>query len=231
MDAVHARLEGVTASFRHPLLISGTQASLPLPGYASLLGMLSACVGRVLQPNDVRVGFEYRFDSMDTDLQTTQRWTLSKGRLQPHRKGPGLLRRQFHIRPRLDLYATGPNLSELHVGLRCPVEAPRLGRSEDLAFVVFVRDVQLVPAQAGTLGPTLVRVGATTAAGLPLTLAEWFVPGRLGRARRPGAVGRFVGLPPQGDLRFAVHGTDLFHPSDAGSADEVVYLHNWGALA
>lgn len=226
LQVLHVRIEGMTASFRHPLVISGTQAVLPVPAYSSLLGMLSACAGRAVTPMETRIGFEYRFSGKDFDFQTTQRWKLDKGRLQQHPKGPGVMRRQFHTRPRLDIYLTA---TDLRVALDAPCAAPCLGRSEDIAWISRVEETKLTPVSVGRVGPTLIAEGATNAMGLPLTLAEWFQVGPFGRPRQPGSVARFVALPPTylSEERFEISGNHLFHPSDAHHHDDVVYLHQW----
>lgn len=229
LQGVHVRLEGLTASFRHPLLISGTQASLPVPAYTNVLGMISACAGRSVSPQEVRVGFEYRHCGQAFDLQTTRRWTLKGGQLRQHRKGPGLLRRQFHVRPRLDLYVVP---GEMRTVFDSPVATPRFGRSEDVAWIVFARPISLIPVQRGAIGATLVARGTVFTQGLPLTLAEWFENERFGRPRRIGAMGRFLSLPPTAEgLRFDVQGRELFHPSDAEASDDVIYLHAWSRAA
>ncbi len=225
LDGVHVRIEGLTASFRHPLLISGTQASLPVPAYTNILGMVSACAGRAVSPREVRVGFEYRHRGQALDVQRTRRWTLDQGRLREHRKGPGLLHRQFHIEPRLDLYVVPAGMREI---FEAPVATPRFGRSEDVAWIVFVRSVSLVAVRRGAIGATLIARDAVQAPGLPLTLAEWFEAGPFGLPRRAGAVRRFVSLPPTPDgLRFDVEGRELFHASDAEGSEDAVYLHTW----
>lgn len=228
--ALHVRLEAMTASFRHPLVISGTQAVLPVPAYSSLLGMLSACAGRHVSAAETRIGYEYRFGGSDFDFQTTRRWKLDGGRLREHPKGTGVMRRQFHVRPQLDLYVTATGLRS---AFESPRAAPCLGRSEDLAWIAFVRPITLTPADRGLLGPTLVGTRSIDAPGLPLTLAEWFPAGPFGRPRAPGSVASFVALPAvpyMPRLRFEVTGNDLFRPSDSQDQQEVVYLHNWTVL-
>src|SRR5688572_608995 len=78
VSALHVRLEGITASFRHPLVISGTQISTPMPAYSNLLGMMSACAGRVVRPAETRVGFEFHCRSHDLELERTVRWQMDK---------------------------------------------------------------------------------------------------------------------------------------------------------
>jgi len=83
IPALHIQLEGLTASFRHPLTISGTQISTPMPAYSNILGMISACAGRVVKPSETRVGFEFHCQSHDLELERTVRWVVKKGRLKP----------------------------------------------------------------------------------------------------------------------------------------------------
>jgi CRISPR-associated Cas5-like protein len=227
MDALHVRLAGYTASFRHPLILSGTQAILPVPAISSLMGMISACTGRWVSPAETRLAFEYSFCGQGADLQTTHRWELKGGRLKPNHKGlRGIARRQFQIEPVLDLYVSN---TELRPFFENPVAIPRFGRSEDLAWLTFVRPVTLEPRARGHIGATLLRADHGVH-GLPLTLVEWFHAPRMGCLRQAGAMGRFVALPPSGNTRFEVETASLYHPSDADNDQAVVYLHEWSAM-
>jgi len=66
--ALHVKMEGFTAFFKHPLTITGTQISLPCPPYSTLLGMLSAIAGRVVLPSETRIGFEFHCSSRDIEI-------------------------------------------------------------------------------------------------------------------------------------------------------------------
>src|SRR5206468_11173495 len=117
------RLEGFSASFRYPLIISGTQLSTPVPSYSNLLGMMSACAGMALRPEDTgRIGFEFRCKSHDLEIERKDRWEVAGNRLQPVSKKtvPRVLRRvtasmfeempqgvgwrQVYWEPQLDLF-------------------------------------------------------------------------------------------------------------------------------
>ena len=106
ISALHVRFEGLTSSFRYPLTISGVQASAPVPPYSTILGMLSACAGKIITPKDTRIGFEFRAQSFDTELERTVRWKVDKGNLKIHDKGQGISLRQFYWRPVMDIYLT-----------------------------------------------------------------------------------------------------------------------------
>src|SRR5271157_699094 len=112
MRGLHVRFEGLTASYPYPFLRSGTALTMPLPPYSSIFGMMSACAGRDIHPDGkLKIGFEFVSDSRDTiDLEKTDRLkTDPKGRLR-HNPEQGIVKRQFHVNPRLDLYITDINL-------------------------------------------------------------------------------------------------------------------------
>lgn len=226
INALHVRLEGITASFRHPLVISGTQISTPMPAYSNLLGMMSACAGRVVKPDETRVGLEFHCRSHDLELERTVRWQMDKqGRLKPHSKGQGISYRQVYWAPCLDLYVT--NLA-LKVAFERPAATPCFGRSQDIAWIKWVREIVLQPVSKGNLGPTLIPYPQAGIAGMIVRLPEWFENTLAGQLRKAGPFGHYQAmLPTVGDLRFEVERSNLFHPSDATRQNDVIYLHQW----
>lgn len=223
---LHVRLEGMTASFRHPLIISGTQISTAMPAYSNLLGMISACAGRFVGPEETRLAFEYRCQSQDLELERTVRWQMDKkGRLRLHSKGQGINYRQVHWLPALDLYVTNLHFKPV---FQRPVATPCFGRSQDIAWIKWCREVDLVPVTRGALGPTLIPYPQQGIAGLIVRLPEWFENGVVGKPRRPGPFGHYLAMvPTAGDLRFEVEREELFHPSDAKNETDAIYLHRW----
>lgn len=226
LKALHVRIEGLSASFRHPLILSGTQISTSMPAYSNLLGMLSACAGRVITPNETQVGFEFHCESHDFELERTTRWQMDKkNRLKPHSKGPGINRRQVYWRPQLDLYITNQSLKRI---FERPAATPCFGRSQDIAWIKWVQEVELYPLAKGRLGPTLIPFPQSGIAGLIVRLPEWFENVSIGKPRKVGPFGHyFAMLPTTGALRFEVSRSSLFHPSDAKADDDVIYLHEW----
>jgi CRISPR-associated protein Cas5t len=224
--ALHVRLEALTASFRHPLILSGTQVSTPMPAYSNVLGMLSACAGRIVTPDDVRIGFEFHCDAQDIELERTSRWQMDKqNRLKPHSKGSGINRRQVFWRPCLDLYIANPSLRNI---FERPTATPCFGRSQDIAWIKWIRDIDLHPVPKGRLGPTLIPLPQPGIAGLIVRLPEWFENTEFGKPRKAGSFGHYYAmLSTTGDLRFEITRSDLFRPSDAESAEDVIYLHHW----
>jgi CRISPR-associated protein Cas5t len=226
LPAVHVCLEALSASFRYPLTISGTQISTSVPAYSNVLGIISACAGRFVKPSETRVGFEFACKSHWLELEKTRRLEMNKqGRLRSHSKGQGISYRQVYSFPSLDLYLSNVNLREV---FERPASTPCFGRSQDIAWIKSVREVTLRSAPKGSIGPTLIPYPQQGVAGLLVRLPEWFDNDRPNQPRRPGPFGRYQAMPSAvKGLRFEIERSDLFHPSDAENATDVIYLHQW----
>ena len=102
---LRVRIRGWTATFRLPLLYTGTGLTAPVPAYSTLLGLIGSVAGREIQPTETRIGYEFRSEGLALDLERTQRLMMNiktrQLRPQPER---GIAKRQFHVRPQLDLY-------------------------------------------------------------------------------------------------------------------------------
>jgi CRISPR-associated protein Cas5t len=223
LKAIHTRLRGATASFRHPLVITGMQLSTPLPPLSTILGMLSACAGKTVRPTDTRIGFDFRCSGTGTEFERTNRFEYDHGELKPHRKGQGIVRRQVLINPQLDVYLSNTSLIDV---LKYPVSTPTMGRSQDLAWVEFAREIELYPRARGKTGPTLLP-DSFAAPGLILRLPEWMDNDVLGIPRLAGPFLRFKALLPYDTNYYEVEGRELYHPSDADEYDYIVYMHEW----
>jgi len=223
---LHVRLGGFSASFRHPLIVSGTQISTPVPAYSQVLGMISACAGRVVSPRETRIGFEMHCRSHSLELERTVRWQADKqGRLKRHRKGQSVRHRQVYWLPAMDLYVTNRSLRTAFEG---PIATPRFGRSQDIAWIEWCREVELSPVESGALGPTLIPCPQLGVGGLIVSLPEWFDNSSHGRPRLSGPFGRYHAMSSTGgDIRYNIQRADLFRSSDAQRTEDVVYLHQW----
>jgi CRISPR-associated protein Cas5t len=224
LSALHIRLEGLSSSFRHPLTISGTQISTPVPSYSNLLGMISACAGRIIKPKETRIGFEFHCQSSDLELERTLRWVVDGGRLKPHPKGQGISKRQVYWYPKLDLYLTDITLKK---AFENPSATPCLGRSQDIAWIVSTKEIALCPRQNGELGPTLIPMPQQGVPGLVVRLPEWMENTKMGYVREMGPFGIYQAMSPTAELRFEVERENLYYPSDAQMDNHVIYLHEW----
>jgi CRISPR-associated protein Cas5t len=225
--AIHARLEGYTASFRYPLTVSGTRISTPQPAYSTILGVIGACAGRQVGPQDTRIAFVFRCRGYDTELERTSRWQYKRGVLKP--QVSGLQSSGILIYPKLDLYLTNLQLKQ---AFQNPVSSPTLGRSQDLAWISAVGEVNLQSRTEGNLGPTLAP-GEFGVPGLPVRLPEWIDNFTFGVPRSIGPLGLYRAMLPyfQGRQDPYASGPSLFHPSDAAGKSDVVHLHEWPSVA
>jgi CRISPR-associated protein Cas5t len=224
--AVHVHLEGFTAFFKHPLTITGTQISLPCPPYSTILGLISACAGRVISPQDTRVGFEFRCASTNIELERTNRLVMDDNEnLKQHTEGQGILKRYIHYKPRLDLYVTNPDLDD---AFKNPASTPYLGRSQDLVWITDVEQIKLTPAPSGNIGPTMIPSVRENIPALIIRCPEWFSNNKKGTTRLVGPMGFYQAILPTTEARFSVKNiSNLYHPSNFNNASDVVYIHQW----
>ncbi len=224
MEALHVRLEALSASYSYPFLRSGTQLTLPAPPFSSVLGNLSACSGRPVRADETLIGIEFEANGRAIDLERTYRLKTEKkyGRLSENAER-GIAKREFHVRPRLDLYLTELKFEKAFLH---PIATPCLGRSQDLAWISFVRPIDLIPVETGRLGSTLVRFPNPQVGGIILPpLADFYVNDRVGFIREAGRYSRYQyvrrGASVRGTGEFRLH-----HPSDSDEAEHVIVLHN-----
>jgi CRISPR-associated protein Cas5t len=224
-EAVHVHLEGYTAFFKYPLTITGTQITLPLPPYSTLLGLAGACAGRVVTYKDTRIGFEFRSASVGPEIERTERLVVEKsGKLKRHREGQGILKRYVHFKTSLDLYLTNVELAD---GFQNPASTPYLGRSQDIHWIIKTTKVILERRSLGNLGPTMLPAMKEKIPSMIIRCPEWFQNDTLGRTRILGPVGYYQAISPSISTRVKVHMDDLYHPSDSELPEDVVYIHKW----
>lgn len=223
MQALHVQIEAFSASYSYPFLKSGTQLTLPAPPFSSILGNLSACSGRQVGPAETLIGFEFESNGRAIDLERTRRLQTDKkyGRLSENPER-GVAKREFHVGPRLDLYISEMRFEQAFYH---PAAAPCLGRSQDLGWVNFVRQIELKRVDMGRLGPTLVKFPNTQVGGLILPpLADFYINHRKGFVREAGCYSRYQfvrggrGVKSLGEFV-------LYHPSDSKNGEHVIVLH------
>ena len=221
MKLLHARLEGWTATFRLPLIYSGTGLTAPVPPFSTLLGLIGNLAGREIAPDETRIGYVFRSNGTAYDLETTRRLEMDKksGRLKGQ-SVPGIARRQFHIRPTLDLYLDDLALSE---AFESPQNAPCLGRSQDLAWITRVEQVEAEPRGSGTVRGTLVPFPQAGASGMILALPDYLINNRRGYTREVGRVSKFLAVRYENPA--LVERADLYRLNDAKDGS-VIYLRS-----
>jgi CRISPR-associated protein Cas5t len=154
------RIEAPVTSFRYPHFLIGRQPSFDMPPPSTIYGHVASAVGDFPDPASVRFGYHFDFLARGRDLEhqhiiTAGGQTFQVGgkkyrtsvqaTVQPHERG-------FLFRPRLTLYLDPPDLAN---AFRAPVFVVVLGRSQDLAEVVEVSQVDLIEAPGAYLEQTL----------------------------------------------------------------------------
>lgn len=218
MKLLHVSIRAWTATFRLPLLYSGTGLTSPLPPYSTILGLLGAVSGREIRPEETRIGYVFRSIGTAIDLETTQRlWVDDKGRLK-HQKETGVAKRQFHIRPELELYFDNHSFKR---HFEYPANCICMGRSQDVAWILTVEETYAEPVQEGTIRGTLVPFPEPNAAGLILLLPDYFDNSDYGYARETGKLGKYQAVKYETPAKISRN--NLFRLQSSG---ETIYLHS-----
>lgn len=218
MRLLHISIRAWTATFRLPLLYSGPGLTSPLPPYSTILGLIGATAGREIIYGETRIGFVFKSAGTALDLETTQRlYVDNKGRLKPQ-KETGVAKRQFHIKPELELYLD--NLS-FKKAFEYPANSICLGRSQDLAWILDVDEVNADSISEGIIKGTLIPFPEPNAAGLILVLPDYFDNSDYGYARETGKLRKYQAI--KYDTPAKIRRNDLFRLQTSG---ETIYLHS-----
>jgi CRISPR-associated protein Cas5t len=228
LKALHIHLEAFTSFSRRPLLISGTQITMPVPPYSTLLGLISCVAGKEITYKDTRIGFEFHCVSDGPELMRTNRLMTVNGELREHVSGQGILTQMIHFIPRLDLYLTNTDLKQYFDG---PKHFPRLGRSQDLMWIKRVEEIELEQVHSGAIGPTLLPREhlVNVPPSYMVNHAEYFHNDKTGYCRKLGPLGHYQALNPtiKGRYKIRVTNNSLFHPSNLTNKEDVIYVHQW----
>jgi len=143
---------GWTATPRLPFILSGNAICMPTPSYSMLLGMMGCCLGRIVEANEVDIGFYYAFDTAGNDLETRHR-LVYKGKLQTHGKGTDAYAREFHIKPILTVWLSRTDWLDY---FKYPIGTPSLGRSQDLLKIKSAEIIKAKSVEKATVSGCMV---------------------------------------------------------------------------
>jgi CRISPR-associated protein Cas5t len=226
MKALHVRFEGLSASYPYPFLRTGTLLSLPVPPYSSIIGMVNACNGAEIDIKQISLGYVFESQGARTiDIESTYRLQTDKqGRLKAN-PDRGLAKRQFHIFPTLDVYVADLALAK---AFRQPATPARFGRSQDLAWISLVREVELTAVNEGVPRGTLLPFPEVKFGQVLPPLVDYYKNDIAGRLRVPGRISRYVAMPARHQMLLpASDGLRMFRSSDQESDTEVVVLKSF----
>jgi CRISPR-associated protein Cas5t len=146
------------------------------------------------------------------------------GKLRPHRKGQGIVKRYIHFKTSLDLYLTNTALED---AFKNPVSTPYLGRSQDIHWITKVSKISLEWKQSGNLGPTMLPAMKEKIPSMIVRCPEWFENDTMGYTRVVGPIGYYQAIPPSTTSRIRARIGSLYHPSDSENPEDVIYIHKW----
>lgn len=218
--ALEINLSGWTATPRMPFILSGNAVCMHTPGYSILLGIIGCCIGRLVNPDEVNIGFKYSYDATAMDLETRQRLEYDGKKVKTHSKGTDAYLREFHTAPRLTIWTNRIDWIEHFTS---PIGTPTLGRSQDILKIETVNIVDVTSIEEGELsGCMLPFTVGLKAGGQLVQLAESFIENdEPGTGRKPQQSRIFLSIPH--DSRSVVKHANLFKTHE----NKVFYLHQF----
>ncbi len=142
MIAYRIHITSWTASFRYPNLISGYQPSLVVPPLSTIYGLISAARGKYICAYDMPAGYVFKFETQVIELETIYQFSAKSSRLVTK---SNVIRRQILFDNSLWLYLTDAKTAQSFLN---PHFQMLLGRSNDLASVQSVEEIELQPVTA-----------------------------------------------------------------------------------
>lgn len=164
MKVAKVVIEAPVVSFRYPHFLIGRQIIYDMPPPSTIYGHIASAVGEWFDPGTVRFAYQFTFQSKGSDLEyqhiiakppgtrgstfetLEEKYPVAvAGTIQPHF-------RDFLYDCTLILYLDPPDFAE---AFRNPVFCVNLGRSQDLARIARVEEVELRQAEGAYLEKTL----------------------------------------------------------------------------
>lgn len=218
--ALEIQFSGWTATPRMPFILSGNAICMHTPSYSLLLGVIGCCLGRLVLPDEVQIGFEYSYDTIAKDLETRQRLEYNGKKIKTHSKGSDAYLREFHTLPKLTIWIDRIDWKGYFLS---PIGTPSLGRSQDILKIDAVNEIEVTPVDEGEVSGCMLPFGAALQAGGQLVqLAESFAENEeIGSGRTSQKSKVFLSIPC--DSRVMIKHSNLFKTQNA----KTFYLHQF----
>ena len=219
---LQVKFEGWTATPRMPFILSGNAICLSVPTYSILLGIIGCCLGRIVEPEEVEIGFKYEFESIGNDIETRQRLEFDGKKIKNHSKGSDAYTREFHVLPSLTIWIDRLDWEEYFL---YPIGTPSLGRSQDILSIK-LKDVQQIEVksvdEANISGCMVPFSSSFKISGQLIQLAEAFRENdSIGSGRSATRSRIFMAIP--SDNIAKVKMPNLYQVNDNLN----IYLHDW----
>ncbi|OJX87797.1 MAG: type I-B CRISPR-associated protein Cas5 [Paludibacter sp. 47-17] len=129
-----------TSSFKYPNIISGFQPTLEVPPISTVLGLINAAAGKYIKYDKLKIGYYFEFEAKQTDLETIYQIEAHDRGYPKNTTKSNVIHREFMFNNHLILYLQNNELVDY---FRLPVYPLLLGRSNDLATVNSIEEVDL----------------------------------------------------------------------------------------
>ena len=223
-EVLEVRLEGWTATPRLPFVVSGNSVCMPVPSYSCILGIIGCCLGRLIEPNEVKLGYHYKFDTTAIDLETRHRLILDGTRIKAHAKGTDAHMREFHTSPYLTIWLNRTDWQEFFDE---PIGTPSLGRSQDVLFIKSksVRRISVESVSSAMIGGTMLPFkSGLQMAGQLVQIAEAYRENdEIGQGRIATKSQIFIAIPSEAKSEVKI--PNLFQTTDENP--KAFYLHDF----
>jgi CRISPR-associated protein Cas5, N-terminal domain len=213
---LHITFEAFTSTFKVPLINTGTMMCAPVPSYSTIVGLISCCLGRFLEKEETNIGFTYSYDGIGNDLERTKRLMFSNGKIKSNPES-GIALHQFHTNPKLEIYLDNLDLKKHFLN---PIGVPTLGRSQDIAWITCVEEIEVESAEVGAIKPTLIPYPCNGIGGRIIRYCDYFENDDLGYVRTPGKMILYQ-IVPETPNGIEIRRNNLYKINDS----EVIYLH------
>lgn len=149
MEVVRADIHAMTASFRYPMFVVSYQPTYSVPPVSTVLGLLSAAKGEIVNPEDIRLGYNFSSEGRGLDLEKIHIFGEKKISYQ----GSNIVNREFLYGCTLTLYVDDPDFADY---LKNPEYNLLLGRQSDLAYVKNIDSVDIHESEKVIIKDTIV---------------------------------------------------------------------------
>lgn len=207
MRVAKVRLAAPVASFRYPHFLVGRQASYEMPPPSTIYGHIASAVGDWIDPGPLRFAYTMSYVARGADLEHQHVVSRYPPEKLSREEAAKLKRwRQSHelvvggsVQPTLRDFLFGVELAlylspwELGAAFRQPVFPVVLGRSQDLACVVSVEEVELEVSPSAYFSGTLLPFSwrARTGFGTTVLMPRFISP----PPEREPSFGQYIVLP------------------------------------
>ncbi|MDR2944358.1 MAG: CRISPR-associated protein Cas5 [Methanosarcinales archaeon] len=213
---LHVTFEAFSSTFKTPLINTGTMICAPVPSYSTIVGLISCCLGRPLKKDETNIGFTYSYEGDGYDLERTKRLMFSSGKIKKNPES-GIALRQFHSNPKLEVYLDNLALKSCFLN---PVGVPTLGRSQDVAWITKVEEIDSELTESGKIKPTLIPYPCQNIGGRVIRYCDYFENEELGFVRTPGKMILYQ-VVPNSEFGIDIFRNNLYRICE----NEVIYMH------